>query len=135
MLLTQIGDATLKYIDVQFYGELKTSLIKYMVLQGLVMNDGKAKHSELAVWTNTKKHNITALTDRMKEEQLVTTEWSSTDRRVNYVLITDKGRELYELAVPVSRRIARELMKGISASNAQELVKSLNIIKGNIEQR
>lgn len=134
-LLTKVADNILKYIDLRFFQDMRTSWIKYRVLERLAMTGGKAKHSELADWTNTKKHNITTLVDRMKNEQLVTTEWSTTDRRVNYVLITTKGRQLYKRAVPVNQKITEEIMHGIGTGDTQKLDKLLNVIKGNIEKR
>jgi DNA-binding MarR family transcriptional regulator len=134
MEFTQIAGATLKYIDTRFYQELRLSLIKYMVLQALSLKGGTAKHTDLATWTNTKKHNITALVERMKEEDLVTTEWSQTDKRVNNVVLTDKGREVYEKAKPVGRKIIRELMRGFTKNDALDLEKPLFKIKENIEE-
>jgi DNA-binding MarR family transcriptional regulator len=135
MEMTQIAGAMLKYIDTRFYQEIRgLSLIKYMVLQALSIKGGSAKHTELAAWTNTKKHNITALVDRMKEEGLVTTEWSRTDRRVNNVVLTVKGRDIYEEARPVGRKIIRELMKGLTKTDAVDLERLLDMIKVNIER-
>lgn len=135
MELTQVAGAMLKYIDTRFYQEIRLSLIKYMVLQALSIKGGSAKHTELAAWTNTKKHNITALVDRMKAEAMVTTEWSKTDRRVNNVVITDKGRQVYEKAVPVGRKIIRELMRDVTKTDALELERLLDIVKENIERK
>jgi len=135
MELTQVAGAMLKYIDTRFYQEIRLSLIKYMVLQALSIKGGSAKHTELAAWTNTKKHNITALVDRMKAEGMVTTEWSKTDRRVNNVVITDKGRQVYEKAVPVGRKIIRELMRDVTKTDALELERLLDIVKENIERK
>jgi DNA-binding MarR family transcriptional regulator len=135
MELTQVAGAMLKYIDTRFYQEIRLSLIKYMVLQALSIKGGSAKHTELAAWTNTKKHNITALVDRMKAEGMVTTEWSKTDRRVNNVVITDKGRQVYEKAIPIGRKIIRELMHDVTKTDALELERLLDIIKENIERK
>lgn len=41
---------------------------------------------ELAKWTNTMKHNITALLDLITKDKLVTLEWSNTNRRINNVM-------------------------------------------------
>jgi DNA-binding MarR family transcriptional regulator len=98
MEFTQIACATLKYIDKRFYQELRLSLTKYIALQALSVKGDTAKHTDLAVWTNTKKHNITALVECMKEEDLVTTERSQTDKRVNNIVLTDRGREVYKQA-------------------------------------
>ncbi len=133
LLLIQLGDAVIKYMDYRFYHELRTSYIKYFVLKALVLNDGIMKRTELANWTNTKKHNITALVDRMTKEKLVTSEWSTTDRRVNNVIITDKGRELYNKAEPLSIQMIKKLMQGLKEDDLKKFERLLEIPKRNVE--
>ncbi len=62
---TRTSDAIFKYMDSRFYREIRLSYIKYSALKGLVDNGGTLKHSDIARLTNTKKHNITALVNRM----------------------------------------------------------------------
>lgn len=133
MTLTQLASAIIKYMDNRFYREFQLSFIKYSVLRALVRNGGTLKHTQLAVFTNTKKHNITAVVDRMKEDQLVTTEWSQVDRRVNNVLITDKGKKLYEKANPLARKMIEQLMQGMKESDVEEAQRLFNIIRENLE--
>lgn len=133
MNLTQLTNAIIKYMDNQFYREFQLSFIKYSVLRALVRSGGTLKHTQLAVLTNTRKHNITALITRMKEDQLVTTEWSQVDRRVNNVLITDKGKKLYEKANPLARKMIEQLMQGMKESDVEEAQRLFNIIRENLE--
>ena len=91
------------------------------------------KHSELARWTNTKKHNITTLIERMKQQRLVTTERSQKDKRIINIIITDKGRKLYEQTNNEANRLVKRLMTGMDESTALEFEKLLNVIKGNLE--
>lgn len=133
MLFTQLAGATIKYMDSGFFREGNLSLIKYMVLKSLTLNGGTMKHSDLAKWTNTKKHNITTLVDRMKEDHLVTTEHSLVDRRVNNVILTDKGRKTYLQATPVARRMVKQLMQNIEVKDALDFEKLLKVLKENIE--
>ena len=133
-LFTQLAGATVKYMDARFYSSFDLSFIKYSVLRALVRNGGTLKHTEIAGWTNTKKHNITALVDRMKEDDLVTTEWSKTDRRVNNVVITEKGKKLYKQANPLAREIVEQLMCNMKETDVREFERLLMIIKENIER-
>lgn len=134
MLFVQIALAAIKHADSKFYREHQLSMIKYLALKILVLNGGTLKHSELARWTNTKKHNITTLVDRMKEDKFVTTERSHKDKRVIDITITDKGRETYEKANPAARNIIKELMQGISERDIHNFEKVLMKIKKNIEK-
>jgi DNA-binding MarR family transcriptional regulator len=126
--------ATTKYVDSRFFRAQKLSMIKYSALKFLVINGGIMKHSELARWTNTKKHNITTLVERMKEEKLVTTERSKKDKRIIDIIITDKGRQTYKQASPVARSIVQELMRDMDTSDVREFERLLNAIKTNIER-
>lgn len=134
MLFTQQAGATIKYMDSKFYRDNRMSMIKYIVLRGLMFNGGTMKHSDLARWTNTRKHNITTLVERMKAEQLVTTEKSPKDKRVKNVVITDKGQEVYQDSNLEARKIVQELMQGFEEEDAREFERLLNIIKDNIER-
>lgn len=134
MLFTQLSEATIKYMDNVFYRELRMSYVKYAVLRSLVRSGQPLKHSELAAFTGTKKHNITALVDRMKKEKLVSTRWSQKDKRVNNVLITEKGRKLYAEANPLARKMLEKLLHGMTQKDVKEASRLLNIIKENLEQ-
>lgn len=132
LLLTQVSNAIVKYIDHHLFMELDLSYIKYLVLKVLVRNGGTLKHSDIADWTNTKKHNISALVDRMKINGLVSTEWSKTDRRVNSVVITDKGRKQYKKAKPLVRQILGQVMTDIDGKDTHEFERLLKQIGNNI---
>jgi DNA-binding MarR family transcriptional regulator len=134
MLFTQLAGVTIKYIDSQFYRTHHLSMIKYITLKVLVVNGGIMKHSELARWTNTKKHNITTLIERMKRQRLVTTERSEKDRRIINIILTDKGQKVYEKANVEAIKMVQYLMTGIDENDAREFERLLNIIKGNVER-
>jgi DNA-binding MarR family transcriptional regulator len=109
-------------------------MIKYTALKFLVINGGIMKHSELARWTYTKKHNITTLVERMKEEKLITTERNKKDKRIVEIIITDKGRQTYKQVSPVARSIVQEMMRDMATSDVRNFEKLLNTIKTNIER-
>ena len=134
MLFLQLALATTKYVDSRFYRAQQLSMIKYTALKFLVINGGIMKHSELARWTYTKKHNITALVERMKEEKLITTERNKKDKRIVEIIITDKGRQTYKQVSPVARSIVQEMMRDMATSDVRNFEKLLNTIKTNVER-
>lgn len=91
-------------------------------------------HSQLAIWTNTKRHNITTLVERMKKEGLVTTERSQKDKRFVQVRVTDEGRKVLEQAAPLAQKIVEQLMLGIDRNEALKMERLLKIMRANIDQ-
>jgi DNA-binding MarR family transcriptional regulator len=127
--LMQVGDAVIKYLDNRLFLELGTSYIKYSVLKALVRNKGTLRHTDIARWTNTKKHNITALVERMEKEDLVTTEYSQVDRRVNNIIITPKGRNLFKKADPLVTNLLENLMQNYNKEkDVNDLSRLLDLI-------
>lgn len=133
MRLMQVGDAVVKYMDYRLYLELGTSYIKYSVLRALVHNKGTLRHTDIARWTNTKKHNITALVERMVKEDLVTTEYSQTDRRVNNVIITLNGRKLFKKTDPLATNLLENLMQNFKEKDINDLSRLLDLIVNKLD--
>ena len=74
ILFVQTARVVLKYTDAHLYRKTRLSTIKLIVLRVLASNNGVMKPSEIAEWTQTERHNITALIDRMRQEGLVAAE-------------------------------------------------------------
>ena len=134
-LFMHIAQAANKYSDsrLQRSNHLKTPT--YLALKGLINSGGVMSHTKLAEWTNTRKHNITGMVERMKKEGLVTTEYNTEDRRLVPIRITDKGRKLFDKATPTYQDIMQKTMNGITGSKALELEKLLKVMKSNIEKQ
>jgi len=133
ILFMQMAQATYKYADSHFYHSNRLKATTYVALQVLVTHGGTMTHTEMATWTNTKRHNITTLVERMKENGLVMTERSTEDKRLIRITITDKGRETFKKASPTAHKIMEQLMLGICKVEALELERLLGIMKANIE--
>ena len=92
-------------------------------------------HTKLAEWTNTRKHNITGLVDRMRKEGLVTTEQSLKDRRLVPITITEKGRKLFDAASLIYQDIMKKVMHNVVGDKVSQLETVLKVMKSNIEQQ
>ena len=135
MLFVLTGSAASKYADTRFFQAHRLSMAKFLVLLALAMKGGKTTHSVLADWTNTRRHNITTLVDRMEKEQFVATRRSRRDRRSVDVVLTERGRHAFGLAMPVARGIIRDLLRGMTQEDALGLETHLKRIGANIEGR
>ncbi len=131
ILFVQTAQAVLKYADAHLYRKARLSTIKLIVLRVLASNNGVMTPSEVAEWTQTERHNITALVDRMRRDGLVTTERNSSDKRLVNVTLTDKGWQVLEQTAPVAREIVNQVMLSISEGDAIPLEKSLRVLRQN----
>ena len=134
VLFMQVASAVYKYVDSRFYHGSRLTTPKFVALTVLISNGGTMTNTELANWTNTKRHNITALVDRMDKDGFVTTQRRPEDKRYLEISITDKGRTVQKETRPVARQIMQELMRVIGQNDALELERLLMAVKTNIEQ-
>jgi len=131
ILFVQTARAVLKYADTHLYRKARLSTIKLIVLQVLASNNGIMKPSEIAEWTQTERHNITALINRMRQEGLVTTERNTNDKRHVNITLTNNGREVLMQTMPVAREVVDQVMLSISEGDDALLEKPLRVLRQN----
>jgi len=131
ILFVQTAQAVLKYTDAHLYRKARLSTIKLIVLRVLASNNGVMTPSEIAEWTQTERHNITALVKRMGRDGIVTTERNSSDKRRVNVTLTDKGREVLSQAMPVAKEVVSQVMLSITEGDVVRLEKSLRVLRQN----
>ena len=133
ILFVQTARVVLKYTDAYLYRKAGLSAIKLIVLRVLLSNNGSMTPSEIAEWTQTERHNITELVNRMKREGLITAERNNRDRRFVNITLTDKGREVLGQAMPVAREIVNQVMSSTTEGDAILLEKLLRVLRQNAQ--
>lgn len=131
ILFVQTAQAVLKSADAFLYRKANLSVIKLIVLQALEINKGVMTPSEIAEWTQTERHNITALVQRMKRDGLVTSERNSKDKRIVHIILTDRGREVLEQTMPAAREIKDLIMSSITEEEAELMANKLRVLRQN----
>ena len=133
VLFVQSAQSVLKYADSTLYRKTNLSVIKLIVLRVLAGNSGGMTPSRLAEWTQTERHNITALVDRMRRDGLVKAERNKRDKRFVNISLTDKGLEVLNQTMPVAREIVNQVMLSISDGDALLLEKVLRVLRQNTQ--
>jgi DNA-binding MarR family transcriptional regulator len=133
MLFIQAAREITKYCDTRFFQESNLSTVKYIALKALAISGVTLTHADLAIWTNTERHNITTLVERMKAAGLVTTERSEEDKRLSKVSLTDKGRDSFVQATKVARGLIDEVMSDIGKVEAFQLERLLSVLRKNAQ--
>jgi len=133
ILFVQSAQSVLKYADTNLYRKARLSIIRLIVLRALASNNGVMRPYEIAEWTQTERHNITALIDRMRQEGLVEAKRDSSDKRFVNVTLTDKGREALSLSMQAAREVVDQVMLSISEGDAVFLEKLLKALRQNAQ--
>jgi len=131
MLFIQTAREVIKYSDSRLFRDSNLSTVKYIVLKALVLSGGTLTNSELTNWTGTTRHNITTLVRRMKTDGLVTTERNTEDKRFMHVILTDKGRDVFQKASVIAYDLIKRVTSDISKREAAQLDRLLKILKDN----
>jgi len=131
ILFVQTARAVLKYIDADLYRKARLSIIKLIVLRALASNSRVMTPSEIAEWTQTERHNITTLINRMRRDGLVKAERNSSNKRLVDITLTDKGRETLNRATPMVKEIVDQVMLSIDEGGAALLDKYLRTLREN----
>ena len=77
---------------------------------------------------------VTGIIDRMEREGLVTRERSKEDRRVVYIKLTAKGRELAQ-GIPVEpMEIFRNALESLSAQEMKDLMRIMTKVAKRVRQ-
>jgi len=131
ILFIQTAREMLKYTDTHLQREAGISTTQLIVLRSLATNEGLMQPSEIAEWTQTERHNITALMRRMSREGLIISKRSGKDTRYVDVVLTDRGRQVLTEAMPVATEIVNQAMLSISEGDAIPLENSLRVLRHN----
>ncbi len=130
MLFVQTAQEVLKYTDTHLRRMARLSTIKLIVLK-VLDSYGTMIPSQLADWTNTERHNITTLINRMKRDGLVTTERDRNNKRLVNIKLTNKGRETLNKAMSCARGIVDQVMSSFTEVDAAMMKEKLKILREN----
>lgn len=77
--------------------------------------------------------NITGLTDRLAADGLVRREVDASDRRVQKVILTNEGRDLFTAMAGDHKTWVRELLSGLDAQEVDALLSGLSRMKASVQ--
>jgi DNA-binding MarR family transcriptional regulator len=95
---------------------------------------GDLSLSELSERIRAQNSTVTGIIDRMEREGLVTRERSKEDRRVVYIKLSAKGRELAR-EIPVEpMEIFRNALESLSAAEMRDLMRIMTKVAKRVKQ-
>ena len=91
--------------------------------------DEPLPHNELGQRIGFDATTVKGIVDRLKKRGLVKTWTTLEDRRSRTVILTARGRQIFEDAVPHARKITRETLKPLSSDEQMLLIGFLKRIR------
>lgn len=106
--------------------------VQWLVMYYL-LRDGKMNQSDLGEKMDIKDSTVVRLIDRMEKEEFVERVKDAKDRRVTYVMLTEKGKKRIEELLPIGEEMSKVFSENISQEEFEIFNKVLNKMAENAE--
>jgi DNA-binding MarR family transcriptional regulator len=90
--------------------------------------------SELSRRLLVTKGNITDIVSRLEAEKLIERRRDAADGRIQYVFLTDSGRDLLNEMLPAHDLWLKEIMRGLSREEMSTLYQALGILTSSLKR-
>lgn len=107
---------------------------QYLILRSLDQS-GPQKAAQLAELTHITPGGVTCASDKLVAEGYAERKGDKADRRVVYLEITDKGKELVQMMLEKQNKVIMKFFQGLPQEDIQHLIRIYNRISDNLEQQ
>lgn len=103
------------------------------ILTVLYENDGKLTMKEISRLIGKDKSTVTALVNKLLKLGYIQREKSSIDKRVTYITLSEKGKEVEGIFKNISEEIYTNAYKGFSEGEKAEFLRLLKKMNNNFK--
>lgn len=103
------------------------------ILTALYDNEGKLSMKEIGQLIGKDKSTITALVNKLSELGYVKKEKCKEDRRVTYIMLTEKGKSIEDKFNDISKKVNLTAYKNFSKEEKALLLKLLKKMNNNFD--
>lgn len=101
------------------------------ILTALYENSGKLTMKRIAEITGKDKSTITPLVNKLLELGYITKVKGDTDKRITYIILTNKGNKIYDKYKAISNDVYNTAYKDLSQEEKEIFLKLLKKINNN----
>jgi DNA-binding MarR family transcriptional regulator len=105
------------------------------ILTALYENDGTLTMKKIAETIGKDKSTITPLVNKLVELGYTTKEKKQLDKRVTYIILTNKGKQMQEKFSNISNEVYRAAYKGFSAEEKEVFLRLLKQLNNNFDSQ
>ena len=127
---TMINKSACRYFS--RYGITETQFNVLMLLK-YALSDGLSQVA-LSKRLIVNKADMTGIIDRLEKKQLVERFADKNDRRINFIKITNKGREMLLKVEKIYFEEVHRLLTGCSKTEIKAIIHGLERIRGNLRE-
>lgn len=132
-----VTDTSIKCVSEDFNRRLESqgsTRIQWVAMYFLRRAEKPLRQNELAAMMNVKNPTLARLLDRMERDGLIRRAESETDKRVNYLELTEIGKKKVDELMPVGEYFNQLLLKGISEEEVKIFELVLAKMLANIQE-
>jgi DNA-binding MarR family transcriptional regulator len=113
----------------------KTGLTQrqFTLMETVLANEG-ASQTELVKTTGIDRSTLADLVNRLETQGYVRRERSNTDARVNFVFLTEQGRDTVLKAKPVAMQVDEALVNALPDQLRRSFVQALEELSGKLDE-
>lgn len=104
------------------------------ILRALYENDGKLTMKEIGNLIGKDKSTITVLINKLEKLDYVKKEESLEDRRVTYIVLSDKGKAIESKFMAISAEVYKTAYKGFTEDEQETFLKLLKRMNNNFNK-
>lgn len=104
------------------------------ILTALYEHEGKLKMTEISQLVNKDKSTVTVLVNRLIERKYIRKEYCKEDRRVVYIVLTDKGIAFEPVYHKISKSINTAAYRGFTEEEKETLLRLLKKLNNNFNE-
>lgn len=106
---------------------------QFVVLKVLTENNCKPQH-DIALITESDKTSFSRLISTMEKKGLISRKSVKKDKRLKHICLTNLGKELYSITLPIIKKSFEKLQEGITNSEISQAIETIKKIQLNITQ-
>ncbi len=106
---------------------------KQVVVLKVLRQNGPLPQNDLAFITNRDKATLVRFINTLEKGGLVQRNSCADDKRVNRVMITQKGTEVLNSAFPIFKDLMAQIQNGITSEERQQIISVTEKIMNNIQ--
>jgi DNA-binding MarR family transcriptional regulator len=125
----------LRFIEDRLHENGLTDLIPSHgnILTALYENHGKLTMKEIAETIGKDKSTITPLVNKLLELGYITKEKNASDKRVTYIILTSKGKQIESRFSAISREVSSTAYKNFSREEKALFLRLLKKLNNNFD--
>lgn len=104
------------------------------ILTALYNNNGRLQMKEISQLIGKDKSTVTSLVNKLIELDYISKEKSQEDKRISYIILTEKAREIEGLFNNISDEVYNTAYRGVSEEEKEVFLKTLKKIALNFKE-